>query len=101
MTPGFLKLLLSELVYVCPSLRALITIHTNSTRNYWLNQFYSFSIFYMKLAVNKLNGHGLSTHHCEGLAKKTKVGTLLGIEEGILTSNKMEHFSYKGEWVNA
>ena len=57
----------------------------------------------MTLAVDKINGHGLSNIACcECLPKKTKVHDVVLATEDVLmpnSSNKMEHFSYKGEWV--
>ena len=52
----------------------------------------------MTLAVNKMDGRGLSntTHH-ECLPRSMVLAT-----EGTSdSSNKMEHFCYKGEWANA
>ena len=42
--------------------RVLITVHVKGMHNNWLNQFYSFSLPYMTLAVHKLNGRGLSNN---------------------------------------
>ena len=56
-------------------MRALITIHIKGMHNNWLNQFYTaFQFPYMILAINKVDGRGLSNTVChEYLAKKTKV----------------------------
>ena len=60
-------------VSVCLPLRALITSHVKHMRNNWIKQFYGFSV-YMTLAVDKLNGRGLSNNpHCECLLKKTEM----------------------------
>ena len=49
---------------------------------------------YTTLAVDKVNGHGLSnTARHEHLPKKT-VGLLRG-------TNESERFNYKGEWASA
>ena len=50
----------------------------------------------MTLAVDKLNSRGLSNSvRLERLPKKTVLAAEL---QG--SSNKSEHFSYKGEWAN-
>ena len=50
----------------------------------------------MKLAVDKMDGHGLSnTEHCEHLSRR--------ISNAILATEgypKMEHFSYISRWAN-
>ena len=63
----------------------------------------AFPFLYMTLAVNKVNGHGLSnTAHRERMPKKTKVTQYYIATEGLPGSiNKSEHFNYKGEWANA
>ena len=60
----------------------------------------AFLFHYMTLAVDKLNGRGLSNSaHRECLPKKDKDNAVLATElPG--NSNKSERFSYKGEWVN-
>ena len=57
----------------------------------------------MTLAIDKLNGHGLSNTAChEHLPKKTKVMQYYVATEGLPGStNKLEHFNYEGEWANA
>ena len=56
----------------------------------------------MTLAINKLNGHGLSnTSHRECLPKKTKGNEVLATEGLPGSTNKSEYFNYKGEWMNA
>ena len=55
----------------------------------------------MTLAIYKMDEHGFSdTASCECPAEKTKVMwyQLQGTPD---SSNKTEHFSYKGEWANA
>ena len=55
----------------------------------------------MTLAVDKLNGCGLSNNaHRERLPKKTYVDNTVLATELPGSSNKSEHFCYKGEWVN-
>ena len=57
----FLEIVLSVNVGVCVSaLRALIASDVKGMHNNRIRQFYSFSIFYMTLAINKFNGRGLS-----------------------------------------
>ena len=52
----------------------------------------------MTLAVNKLNGRGLSNSmHCEHLPKKTKKDNAVLAAEVPGNSNKLERFNYKGE----
>ena len=55
----------------------------------------------MTLAIDKMDGHCLSnTVHTS--AKKTEVMRYYVVTAGTPdSSNKMECFSYKGEWVNA
>ena len=62
----------------------------------WLNKFHDFSLLYMTLVVDKMDGHGhINTVRCERLPKKTKVtGTSY-------KRTKTEHFIYKSEWANA
>ena len=53
------------------------------------------------LAINKMDKCGLSnkaSHEC----LPRRLGNAVLATEGTLdSSNKMEHFSYKGEWANA
>ena len=78
--PSFLKsflftsVCLCMCVCVCLSPRTLITCHMKHMHNNQIKQFYGFSISYMVLAIDKLNGHGLSNNAClERLPKKTEV----------------------------
>ena len=58
----------------------------------------AFPFHYMTLAIDKLNGRGLSNNVChECLPKKTKAVLATEVPGN---SNKSEHFSYKGEWAN-
>ena len=61
--------------------------------------FSTFQLLYMTLIINKMDGCGLSnTTCCEPLPKKSK-GDMILATEGLLDgSNKIKHFSYKGEW---
>ena len=59
-------------VCVCPPPRPLITSHVKGMRNNQIRQFYGRPFLYTTLAVDKLNGHGLSnTARRERLPKKT------------------------------
>ena len=65
--PGFLESFdLRMLVYVsvCVRLppRALIKSHVKAMCNNWIKQFYYFLFLYMTLAIDKLNGRGLSNN---------------------------------------
>ena len=71
------------------------------TRNNQIKQFCNFPFLYMTLAVDKLNGHGISntsTVHCECLPKKnnnsssSKGDTVLATEGLPDSTNKSEHF---------
>ena len=54
---------------------------------------------YMTLAIDKLNGRGLSNSaHRKCFPKKTKNAVLATEVPG--NSNKLKRFSYKGEWAN-
>ena len=58
-----------------------------------------FPFLYMILAIDKLNGRGLSNTACrEYLPKKTKLIATEGLPG---SSNKSECLSYKGEWADA
>ena len=58
--------------------------------------FSTFQLLYMALAIDKIDGHGLSNTAChERLPRRLILAT-----EGILnSSNKTECFSCKGEWT--
>ena len=59
---------------VCPSLRPFITSHMKHMHNNWIKQLFSFPFHYMTLAIDKLNGCGLSNSvRLERLPKKTKI----------------------------
>ena len=61
-------------VCMCPPLRPLITSHMKYMRNNWKKQFTAFPFHYMTLAVDKLNGCGLSNSvRCEHLLKKMEI----------------------------
>ena len=83
--------------------RTLITIHMKGMHNNQLNQFYGFSVSLKVLAVNKVDGLGLSNttcHECVASGKEDKVNTFLATESGILlpsSGNKMGCLSYKGD----
>ena len=60
----------------------------------WLNKtFPTFQLFYMTLAINRIDGRGLgNTACCECL------GNVVLVTEGLPDgSNNAEHLSYKGE----
>ena len=60
---------------VCPPPRPLITSHVKGMRNNRIRQFYGPPFLYMTLAVDKLDGRGLSNTARHGrLSKKTKDG---------------------------
>ena len=62
----------------------------------------AFLLLYMTLAIDKLNGCGLNTAHCECLPKNIKVTQYQLQKNYVLGStNKSEHFNYKGEWACA
>ena len=80
--PGFLKSFHLQMsvclrMCVCPSPRVLITSHLKHMRNNHIKQFYGFSVsiyMYMTLAVDKLNGRGLSNNaHRERLLKENEM----------------------------
>ena len=61
----------------------------------------AFPFLYMALAINKLNGRGLSNNACrERQPKKTKIIWYYVATELPGSSNKSKRFSYKGEWAN-
>ena len=64
-------------------------------------KFYGYSVYLYDTAVNKLNKSGLSsTAGRECLPKKSQVMQYVLATEGLSGStNKLEHFNYKGEWV--
>ena len=99
--PDFLKLLLFVHRCVCLLLRALITSGIIQIMCDWLSLFYS----YNTIAIDKVDEHGLSNtvYHRSMPGKEDKVDAVLAIETFKLLSsnNKTEHFSYKGEWMNA
>ena len=79
------------LVYVCvPGLRALTASHVKGMHNNWKSSFIAFP--FLSLAINKLNGHGLSNTVChECLPKKTKVMQYYVASEGLPdSSNELE-----------
>ena len=57
----------------------------------WLSKFYgTFQLLYMRLAINKMNGHGLSNTACHACqAKKMKL-----MLYSIRTSHRSRHISY-------
>ena len=60
----------------------------------------AFPFLYMTLAINKLNGCGLSSTVChKDLPKKTKVTQYLATDKLPDSINKSEHLNYKGKWV--
>ena len=69
-------------VCLCPSLRALIAIHmkAKSTGNNQLNQFHGFSVLYMTITINKVDGRGLSNKSC---CEHNKIDALIATEGGI------------------
>ena len=80
MCTWFLEIILSINVGICAHvcvslpLRALIASHIKGTHNNQKRQFYGLPFLYMTLAIDKLNGRGISKaayHEC--LPKKTKV----------------------------
>ena len=63
--------------------------------------FLMFQLLYMTLAVIKLMGVALVTQHVVNACQEEKGNIIVATEGTPDSSNKTEHFSYKGEWVNA
>ena len=58
----------------------------------------AFSFLYMTLANNKLNGRGLNnTAYYQRLPKSNVVLATEGLPG---STNKSDHFNFKGEWAN-
>ena len=63
-------------------------------------QFYGHSVSLYNVAIDKLNRQGLS--NTTGHDAKEKSSNVVLATEGLTGStNKLEHFNYKGEWANA
>ena len=54
----------------------------------------------MTLAISKWMGMALVTQHVNNTSQEDIGNAVLAIEGTPDSINKMEHFSYKGEWAN-